>query len=72
MHAGESAQVESESDSRALRLVVQLSQSFSALLLAEQWSGEYKRISVDHDIIAKVKNVVSVQDMMDVRTLEIL
>jgi hypothetical protein len=72
MRAGENAPVDSESDSQALRLVVRLRQSFSALLLAQQWSGEYKRISADHDIIAKVKNVVSVQDMMNVKTLEIL
>jgi hypothetical protein len=64
--------VDVESHSRALRLIVRLTQPFSALLLAQQRGGEYKRIVADHDIIAQVKDMVSVDKMMDVRTLEIL
>ncbi|KAG1824436.1 uncharacterized protein BJ212DRAFT_1320125 [Suillus subaureus] len=45
---------------------------FSALLLAQQRGGEYMRIASDHDIIAQVKDMASVDNMMDVRTLEIL
>jgi hypothetical protein len=57
---------------RALRLIVHLGQPFAAFLLAQQWGREYKRIASDHDIIAQVKNMASVRDVMDVRTLEIL
>ncbi|KAG0697842.1 hypothetical protein DFH29DRAFT_1020728, partial [Suillus ampliporus] len=63
--------VDSESHSRALRLIVHLGQPFSAFLLARQRSGEYKRIASDHDIIAQVKDIGSVDSMMDIRTLEI-
>jgi hypothetical protein len=62
----------SESHSQALRLIVRLGQRFSAFLLAQQWGGEYKRIASDHDIVAQVKDIASVHDMMDVKTLEIL
>ncbi|KAG1776998.1 hypothetical protein EV702DRAFT_1104801 [Suillus placidus] len=54
---------------RALRLLVCLGQPFSAFLLAQQCSGEYKRIASDHDIIGQVKDAVSVGD---IRTIEIL
>ncbi|KAG0709869.1 WD40-repeat-containing domain protein [Suillus ampliporus] len=64
--------VDSESLSRALRLIVRLGQPFGAFLLAQQQGGEYKRMASDHDIIAQVKNVASVPSIMDVRTLEIL
>ena len=64
--------VGSESHSQALRLIVRLGQPFGAFLLAQQRGGEYKRIASDHDIIAQVKDMASVQDMMDIRTLEIL
>jgi hypothetical protein len=63
---------DSEAHLRALRLVVHLGQPFAAFLLAQQWGGEYKRIASDHDIIAQVKDMASVRDMMDVRTPEIL
>ncbi|KAJ8596598.1 hypothetical protein M405DRAFT_135145 [Rhizopogon salebrosus TDB-379] len=63
---------DSEAHLRALRLIVHLGQPFGAFLLAQQWAGEYKRIASDHDIIAQVKDVTSVRDMMDVRRLEIL
>jgi hypothetical protein len=63
---------DSESYSRALRLIVRLGQPFGAFLLAQQRGGEYKRIASDHDIIARVKDVTSVHSMMDLRTLEIL
>jgi hypothetical protein len=63
---------DSEVNLRALRLIVHLGQPFAAFLLAQQWGGEYKRIASDHDIIAQVKDVASIRDMMDVRTLEIL
>ncbi|KAG0708301.1 WD40-repeat-containing domain protein [Suillus ampliporus] len=58
--------------SRALRLIVRLGQPFGALLLAQQRFGEYKRIASDNNIIAQAKDVASVHNMMDVRTLEIL
>ena len=63
---------DSESHSLGLRLIVHLGQPFAAFLLAQQWGGEYKRIASEHDIIAKVKDITSVRDMMDIRTLEIL
>jgi hypothetical protein len=72
IHPGEHTPVDSESDSRALRLIVGLGQPFGAFLLAQQWGIEYKRIASDYDIIAQVKDVASVRDMMDVRILEIL
>ncbi|KAG1774423.1 hypothetical protein EV702DRAFT_1125528, partial [Suillus placidus] len=56
-------------ESRALRLLVRLGQPFSAFLLAQQHSGEYKRIASDHDIIGQVKDALSVGD---IRTIEIL
>ncbi|KAG1786306.1 uncharacterized protein HD556DRAFT_1385214 [Suillus plorans] len=52
--------VDSELSDRALR----------AFLLAHQRGGEYKRIASDHDIIAQVKDLSSIPDM--VKTLEIL
>ncbi|OAX42739.1 hypothetical protein K503DRAFT_709950 [Rhizopogon vinicolor AM-OR11-026] len=61
-----------ESHSRALRLIVRLGQPFSALLLAQQRGEEYKRIASDHEIIAQLKEMTSVHNMMNVRTLEIL
>jgi hypothetical protein len=57
---------------RALKLIVRLGQRFSALLLAQQRGGVYKRIASDHNIISQVRDVASIHDMMDVRTLEIL
>ncbi|KAG0708661.1 hypothetical protein DFH29DRAFT_427152 [Suillus ampliporus] len=63
---------DSESHTRALRLMVRLGQPFSAFLLAQQPGGEYKRIASDHDIVAQVKDVTSVHNKMDVKTLEIL
>ncbi|OAX31423.1 hypothetical protein K503DRAFT_85413 [Rhizopogon vinicolor AM-OR11-026] len=62
----------SETHRRALRLIVHLGQPFAAFFLAQQWGGEYKRIASDHDIIAQVRDMSAVRDMMDVRTLEIL
>jgi tetratricopeptide (TPR) repeat protein len=64
--------VSSETYLRALRLIVRLGQSFSAFLLAHQRGGEYKRIASDYNITAQVKDVVSFQNTMDVRILEIL
>ncbi|KAG2747696.1 hypothetical protein P692DRAFT_20834968 [Suillus brevipes Sb2] len=58
--------------SRALRLLARLGQPFSAFLLAQQLSGEYKRVASDRDIIVQVNDVVSVGDLMDIRTVEIL
>lgn len=58
---------------RALRLLVRLGQPFSAFLLERQRGGEYKRVASDHDIIAQVvKDITSVPDLMDLRTIEIL
>ncbi|KAG2346363.1 hypothetical protein BDR05DRAFT_780036 [Suillus weaverae] len=64
--------VDSESHSRALRLIARLAQPFGALLLAQQRGGEYKRIASDYNIIAQVKDMTAVHDMMGVRKLEIL
>jgi hypothetical protein len=63
---------DSESCSRALRLIVRLGQPFSAFLLAQQRGGEYRRIASDQVIIAQVKDVASVHNMMDIRTPEVL
>ncbi|KAG2357258.1 hypothetical protein BDR07DRAFT_1612605 [Suillus spraguei] len=71
--SSENEVVDLGSQSRELRLIVRLGQSpFGALLLAQQRGGEYKRIASDHNIMARVKDMASVCDMMDVRTLEIL
>jgi hypothetical protein len=64
--------VDSELRERAMRLIFRLGQPFSAFLLVQQRGREYKRIASDHGIIAQVKDVNSVDGMMDVRTLEIL
>jgi hypothetical protein len=69
---GDKNAVHSELHLQALRLIVRLGQPFSAFLLAQQPSGEYKRIASDRHIIAQVRNMASVHSMMDVRTLEIL
>jgi hypothetical protein len=69
---GDKELADSESYSRALRLIVRLGQPFGAFLLAQQRGGEYKRIASDHDIIAQVVDGTSVHSMMDIRTLEIL
>jgi hypothetical protein len=62
-----------DSHSRALRLIVRLGQQFSAFLLMQQrGGGEYKRIASDRDIIAQVKDMASIHNMVDVRHLEIL
>ncbi|KAG0703991.1 hypothetical protein DFH29DRAFT_1039962 [Suillus ampliporus] len=66
----ENQPVYSESYSRALRLMVRLGQPFAAFLLARQRDGEYKRIASDRDIIAKVKDIVSVHGM-EIKTIEI-
>jgi hypothetical protein len=63
---------DSEAHSRELRLVVRLGQPFGALLLAQQRGGEYKRIASDHLIVARVRDMASINDTMDIRTLEIL
>ncbi|KAG2089997.1 uncharacterized protein F5147DRAFT_658265 [Suillus discolor] len=62
----------SELDMGDLRLIVRLGQPFGALLLVQQWGGEFKRITLDNNIITQVKDVTSVDSMMHVRTLEIL
>ncbi|KAG2336791.1 hypothetical protein BDR05DRAFT_1063533 [Suillus weaverae] len=62
--------VDSELSDRALRLTARLTQPFGAFLLAQQRGGEYKRIASDHDIIAQVRDLSSILDM--VKTLEIL
>jgi hypothetical protein len=56
-------------ESRAFRLLVRLGQPFSAFLLAQQRSGEYKRIASDNDIIGQVSDI---RNPMDIRTIEIL
>ncbi|KAG2346472.1 hypothetical protein BDR05DRAFT_785480 [Suillus weaverae] len=67
----DSTLVDSEAHLRELGLVVRLVQPFGALLLAQQRGGEYKRVASDHLIMARVKDIASV-DNMDIRTLEIL
>ncbi|KAG2346794.1 hypothetical protein BDR05DRAFT_750178 [Suillus weaverae] len=60
-------------ESRALRLLARLGQPFGAFLLARQRGGEYKRVASDHDIVAQVvEDVISVPDLIDIRTIEIL
>ncbi|KAG1740206.1 uncharacterized protein EDB91DRAFT_1347159 [Suillus paluster] len=71
-YPGDDEPVDTEPHSRELRLIARLGQPFGALLLAQQRGGEYKRIALDNNIIAQVKDMASVRDMMDVRTLEIL
>ncbi|KAG2358613.1 WD40-repeat-containing domain protein [Suillus spraguei] len=63
--------IDEEPDSRALRLMVRLGQPFDAFLLAQKHIGEYRRIASDHNIVAQVKDITSV-DNMDIRTVEIL
>jgi tetratricopeptide (TPR) repeat protein len=62
--------VDSELSGRALRLMARLEQPFGVFLLAHQRGGEYKRIASDHEIIAQVRDLSSILDM--VKTLEIL
>ncbi|KAG2130300.1 uncharacterized protein EDB93DRAFT_84338 [Suillus bovinus] len=61
----------SNSDMRALQLIVRLRQPFSAFLLARQRDGEFKRIASEHDIMAYPKDV-SISYLMNIQTLEIL
>jgi hypothetical protein len=69
---GEKGAIDLDSYSQALRLIVRLGQKFSALLLSQQHSGECRRIASDRDIIAHIRDLNTVQNMMDVRTLDIL
>lgn len=57
---------------RALQLIARLGQPFSAILLAQQHGGEYKRIASDHDIVVQVRDLASVYDLMNIRTIEVL
>ncbi|KAG1900458.1 uncharacterized protein F5891DRAFT_1034204 [Suillus fuscotomentosus] len=45
---------------------------FSALLLAQQYGSEYKRIVLDNHIIAQVRDMTFVDDMVNVRMLDIV
>ena len=69
--AGENLLEDSESHSRALRLIVRLGQPFSAFLLAQKQGREYKRIASDEHVVAQVKDMTSIYDVMDIMTLEI-
>ncbi|KAG2149048.1 WD40-repeat-containing domain protein [Suillus bovinus] len=69
---GQQESGDSRSHTRELGLVVRLGQPFSALLLAQQRGGEYKRIASGCNIIAQVRDMTYVDDMMNVKTLEIL
>lgn len=69
--SSETVPIDSQSHSRALRLIVRLGQPFSAFLLARQHSGEYKRIASDCNIIAQVREVSGSVHKMKIRTLEI-
>ncbi|KAG2150242.1 uncharacterized protein EDB93DRAFT_340634 [Suillus bovinus] len=57
----------SDSHSRALRVIARFEQPFSALLLARQRDGEFKRITLNYDIITRLKDIASIRD---IRTLE--
>ncbi|KAG2356380.1 hypothetical protein BDR07DRAFT_1380857 [Suillus spraguei] len=63
--------VEEEHHSRAMRMMVYLGQPFCAFLLAQERVGEYRRIASDHNIIAQVKDMASI-DNIDVSSIEIL
>jgi hypothetical protein len=63
---------DSESLSPALRLIICLGQPFSVIVLAQQRGGEYKRIASDHDNIVQFKDMASVDNLTDIRALEIL
>ncbi|KAG1785832.1 uncharacterized protein HD556DRAFT_1249156 [Suillus plorans] len=67
----EKLSVDSDVHLRSLRLMVHLGQAFSALLVAEQRVGEYKRVASDQYIIAQVKDPASI-DIMNIETLDIL
>ncbi|KAG1809212.1 hypothetical protein EV424DRAFT_1646620 [Suillus variegatus] len=67
----EELSVDSDVHSRSLHLMVHLGQAFSALLVAQQRVGEYKRVASDQYIIAQVKDPASI-DIMNIRTLDIL
>jgi hypothetical protein len=49
--------------------MVHLGQALSALLLSQQRVGEYKRVASDHNIIAQVKDMASI-DITYIKTLE--
>ncbi|KAG1861914.1 hypothetical protein C8R48DRAFT_710682 [Suillus tomentosus] len=51
--------------------MVHLGQAFSALLLAQQHVGEYKRVASDQYIIAQMKDPASI-DITNIKTLDIL
>jgi hypothetical protein len=55
----------------ALPLIIRLGQPFSAILLARQRGGEYKRTASDHDIIVQFKDMASLDNLTDIRALEI-
>ncbi|KAG1784972.1 uncharacterized protein HD556DRAFT_1314636 [Suillus plorans] len=61
----------SDLESRALRLLVHLGQPFGAFLLAQQHSGEYKRIATDYDIIGHWQSDGVVSKIMDLWTFRI-
>jgi hypothetical protein len=44
----------------------------TAFLLAQQWDWEHKRIAPDKNVIAQMKDMTAVHDMMDIRAIEIL
>ncbi|KAG1845255.1 hypothetical protein C8R48DRAFT_678220 [Suillus tomentosus] len=57
--------------SQSLRLMVHLGRAFSALLVAQQQVGEYKRVASDQYIIAQMKHPASI-DITNIKTLDIL
>ncbi|KAG1897551.1 uncharacterized protein F5891DRAFT_1047850, partial [Suillus fuscotomentosus] len=68
----EKLSVDSDVHLRSLRLMVHLGQVFSALLVAQQHVGEYKRVASDQYIIAQVKDPASIDITMNIGTLDIL
>jgi len=70
---GEQASADSESHLRALGLIVRLGQPFHAFLLAQQRGGEYTRVASDCDILAQVRDMISVRKITQgIMALEIL
>ncbi|KAF8121118.1 hypothetical protein EV363DRAFT_1234174 [Boletus edulis] len=62
-----------DSGSKALKLAARFRQSepLSALLLLAQGHGKYRRVATDHEIMIRVRNEVSLGDMI-LQTLDII
>ncbi|KAG2363744.1 hypothetical protein BDR07DRAFT_888500 [Suillus spraguei] len=70
---GEQEILDSGSSERALQLTTRLKQPFRAFLLSQKYGEEYMRIASSHEIIAQVKEMTSIRDMIDcVTTIEVV